>query len=125
MNRIIIVFIAVFFISINLKAQSKEYVTLDPLAKKYFTPSEIDTMSQEFIKVQNYIVRYSYSIHRRWDKKNDSIVVFSRDTIDIRPFLISRLQSKPTLIYNVFPGLVIELDSKDAVLSHIKEIYSK
>lgn len=123
MNKLIVL-ISLLLFSISSKSQSYEKVTLDPLAATYFSQTQIDTMSQEFVKVQNYLVRYSWHLYRRWDKHRDTIVQFNRDTIDIRPFLKSRPDKKNLLIYDVYPGLVVELDSKESVLFRIKEIYS-
>jgi hypothetical protein len=111
----------IFVFSFSVNAQTLQ---LDPLAKSYFTQNQIDTMSQKFIKFQNYIVRYSWTIYKRWDKDHDTIVSFNRDTIDIRPYLISRNEFSPTYIYDVYPGLVIVLDSKEAVRYKYIEIYS-
>jgi len=97
-------------------------VTIDPLAAEYFTKSQIDSMSQNFIKAQNYIVRYSWNIYGRWDKERTQPVIFNRDTVDIRPFLKSRKQNKPKRIYEAYPGLLIELDSKNSVEYHVKRI---
>lgn len=55
----------------------------------------------------------------------DTTVVFNRDTIDIRPFLKSRKENIPTFIYDVYPGYVIELDSKSAIREKILQIYSE
>lgn len=99
-------------------------VVLDPLTAGYFTPKQIDTMSQEFIKAQNYFVRYSWNIYGRWDKKKDSIIVFNRDTVDIRIFLKARKPDRPVYIYDAYPGLMIELDSKNSVDFHLKQILS-
>lgn len=108
------------FISTNAQK-----IELDNIAHKYFTQLQMDTMSQPFIKTQNYIVRYSWNIYRRWDKRQDSIVKFNRDTIDIRPFLVQRNESKPTYIYDVYPGLVVVLDSKEALRRRIMQIYTE
>jgi hypothetical protein len=123
MNRLIVI-ISLLLFSLGSKSQSTGNVKLDPLAVSYFSQTQIDTMSQEFIKVQNYLIRYSWHIYSRWDKHRDTIVKFNRDTIDIRPFLESRLDKKNLLIYDVYPGLVVQLDSKESVLFRIKEIYS-
>lgn len=120
--KILIIALCFFAFSYISKSQ---IVQLDPLAKSYFTQSQVDTMSQNFIKVQNYLVRYSWIIYKQWDKVHDTIVPFSRDTIDIRPFLVSRKETIPAYIYDVYPGLVIVLDSREAVRSKILEIYSE
>ena len=116
---ILICFCALAFSS---KAQN---IKLDSLVKQYFTQAQMDTMSQSFIKVQNYLIRYSWNIYHRWDKNQDTIANFKRDSIDIRPFLIQRKESKPTYIYDVYPGLVIVLDSKEAIRYRITQIYSE
>jgi hypothetical protein len=118
----IIVLICFFAIAFSSEAQTTK---LDSLAKQYFTQAQIDTMSQAFIKCQNYIIRYSWNIYHRWDKNQDTIVNFNRDTIDIRPFLTQRKESKPTYIYDVYPGLVLVLDSKEAIRYRIIQIYSE
>jgi hypothetical protein len=116
---ILVAFCAIIFGS---KAQT---VQLDSLARSYFTQRQIDTMSQAFIKSQNYIIRKSWNIYRRCDKSRDTIVTYNRDTIDIRPYLTQRKESDETYIYNVYHGLVIVLDSKDAIKYEITEIYSE
>ncbi len=118
----IILLICFCAIAFNSKSQD---VKLDKLARTYFTQSEIDNMAQAFIKSQNYIIRYSWMIYRRWDKRHDTIVNFNRDTIDIRPFLKERLDNKPTYIYDAYPGLVIVLDSKDAIKKRIAQFYAE
>jgi hypothetical protein len=116
---LLICFIAISHLS---KAQT---VSLDTLARQYFTQAQIDTMSQSFIKSQNYIIRYSWNIYHRWDKRQDTIVNFNRDTIDIRPFLTQRLENKPAYIYDAYPGLVLVLDSKEAIRYRIIQIYAE
>jgi len=116
--------ILICFCTIAFTSKSQN-IRLDNLARTYFTQSQIDTMSQSFIKSQNYIIRYSWMIYRRWDKRHDTIVNFNRDTIDIRAFLKQRMESKPTYIYDVYPGLVIVLDSKEAMRKRIAEIYTE
>lgn len=118
----IILLICFIVISYFVKSQN---IKLDSLAKQYFSQAQIDTMSQSFIKAQNYIIRYSWNIYHRWDKRQDTIVNFNRDTIDIRPFLTLRKESNPTYIYDVYPGLVIVLDSKEAIRYRIIQIYSE
>ena len=81
-------------------------------------------MSQQFIKAQNYLVRYSWNIYGRWDKGKDTVIAFNRDTIDIRHFLKARKQDKYSRIYDAYPGLVIELDSKNTVDIHVRHILS-
>lgn len=116
-------FIFIFFLlSVVINSFGQSHTKLDPLAAKYFTKSQIDTMSQNYIKVQNYIVRYSWNIYGRYDKERKQIIAFSRDTIDIRPFLKARKKDKPKRIYDVYPGLLIELDSQNSVEFHIKKI---
>ena len=121
MKKIVVL---ICFVAIALSSDAQT-IKLDSLAKQYFTQSQIDTMSQAFIKSQNYIIRYSWNICHRWDKKQDTIVNFNRDTIDIRPFLTQRKESNPTYIYDVYPGLVIVLDSKEAIRYRIIQIYSE
>lgn len=113
---IIFLFFTVYF------SFSQAKVALDPLAAEYFTSAQIDTMSHTFIKVQNYIVRYSWNLYGRWDKNRTETVEFNRDTVDIRPFLKVRKQDKPKRIYDAYPGLVLELDSKNSVDFHVKRI---
>lgn len=121
MKKIVVL---ICFVAIALSSDAQT-IKLDSLAKQYFTQSQIDTMSQAFIKSQNYIIRYSWNIYHRWDKRQDTIVTFNRDTIDIRPFLTQRKESNPTYIYDVYPGLVIVLDSKEAIRYRIIQIYSE
>ena len=110
------------FIALSGNAQK---MALDPIAAGYFSKEQIDTMSNKFILVQNYMVRYSWNIQYRWDKHQDSVVVFSRDTIDIRPHLTGRDEEKPIYIYDIWPGLVLVLDSKEAIRQRINQIYSE
>ena len=112
------------FVALVFTAKSQN-VRLDNLARTYFTQSQIDTMSQPFIKTQNYIIRYSWMIYRRMDKRHDTIVNFNRDTIDIRPFLTQRKENQPTYLYNVYPGLVVVLDSKEALRKRIVQFYTE
>lgn len=121
-SKLIISLIILFFSVSFSKAQQ---VTLDKAAAFYFTQAQTDTMSQAFIKSQNYIVRYSWNIYRRWDKFHDTIVTFNRDTVDIRPYLKERKKNKPTYIYNAYPGLVIVLDSREAVNKRISRYYTE
>ena len=116
--------ILICFLAITFSSLAQE-VKLDKLAKEYFTQSQIDTMSQSFIKSQNYIVRYSWMIYRRWDKFHDTIVSFNRDTIDIRPFLKQRKENKSAYIYDAYPGFVVVLDSKDAMKKRINRFYTE
>jgi len=116
--------ILICFCAFTISSEAQN-IKLDNLAKKYFTQSQIDTMSQPFIRTQNYIIRYSWNIYRRWDKFHDTIVSFNRDTIDIRPFLIQRKEKTPTYIYDVYPGLVVVLDSKEALRSRIIQFYTE
>jgi len=118
------IFILICFFAFSYSLEAQE-VKLDKLAKDYFTQSQIDTMSQAFIKSQNYIIRYSWMIYRRWDKFHDTIVAFNRDTIDIRPFLKQRKENKAAYIYDVYPGLVVVLDSKDAMKKRIARFYTE
>ena len=121
MKKIIVVILLLFFVKITYS----QTLQLDSLAYQYFSKEQIDTMSNKFITCQNYIIKYSWNIYRRWDKSRDSVVVFNRDTIDIRPFLKARKENKPTYIYDVYPGLVIEMESKSAIRDKIQQIYSK
>lgn len=113
----------IFFTVYGFLAYTQK-VILDPLATGYFTQSQIDTMSQGFIKVQNYMIRYSWNIYGRWDKGKDTVIVFNRDTIDIRPFLKARKQDKPTHIYDAYPSLMIELGSKNSIDFYVRRILS-
>ncbi|HBX50869.1 MAG: hypothetical protein A2275_01095 [Bacteroidetes bacterium RIFOXYA12_FULL_35_11] len=113
----------IFFTVSGFLAYTQKEV-LDPLATEYFSQSQIDTMSQQFIKAQNYLVRYSWNIYGRWDKGKDTVIAFNRDTIDIRHFLKARKQDKYSRIYDAYPGLVIELDSKNTVDIHVRHILS-
>lgn len=85
--------VLILFFTFN-KVNSQE-IQLDSLAYRYFSQEQIDTMSSKFILVQNYLIKYSWNIYRRWDKQRDTIVEFNRDTIDIRPFLNARKEDKP------------------------------
>ena len=118
------ILILICFCTIAFSSEAQK-IKLDTLAQKYFTQIQIDTMSQPFIRTQNYIIRYSWNIYRRFDKLHDTIVSFSRDTIDIRPFLTQRKENKPTYIYDVYPGLVVVLDSKEALRKRIIQFYTE
>lgn len=98
---------------------------LNPYSTEYFAQSQIDTMSQKFIKAQNYIALNSWDIINRNNKYNDDDVVYKRDTVDVRPYLVERKENSPKFIYNVYSEKVIALKSKDEVKRKLTEIYSE
>ncbi|OFX28436.1 MAG: hypothetical protein A2033_00700 [Bacteroidetes bacterium GWA2_31_9] len=117
--------VMVLILCFTFNKVNSQDIQLDSLAYRYFSQEQIDTMSSKFILVQNYLIKYSWNIYRRWDKQRDTIVEFNRDTVDIRPYLNARKENKPSYIYNAYPGLVIELDSKSAIRNKILQIYSE
>lgn len=120
-----LIFVSCILCILSINCFSQQALKLDTLAYKYFTNRQIDTMSMNFIKVQNYIIRYSWAIYHQWDKNHDTIVQFNRDTVNILPYLSQRNNDSPYYIYGAYPGLVIVLDSKSTVKSRICRIYSE
>ncbi|MBU0489332.1 MAG: hypothetical protein KKA07_00345 [Bacteroidetes bacterium] len=116
--------IALLFVVVLCSATKAQVApSLNSVSAGYFTKTQIDTMSDSFIRVQNYMAQNSYEIFRRWDKSLDSAVVFSRDTVDIRPFLTARKDNYRTWLYDVYPDLVVVLHSKAEVIAAIRDIY--
>lgn len=98
---------------------------INPYSTEYFTQSQVDTMSQKFIKAQNYIALNSWDIINRNYKYNNEDVVYKRDTVDIRPYLVERKENSPKFIYNVYSEKVIVLKSKEEVKRNLTKIYSE
>ena len=96
---------------------------LNPKLHKYFTDNEKDTMSQEFIKVQNYLINDSWNIYYRGDKSMSHINI-NKDTIDIRKFMVARKEYKSVFV-NAYNEYVIEFFSKDIVKDKIYYILKK
>ena len=93
---------------------------LNSISQQYFTQSQVDTMSQEFIKVQNYIAMNSWEIYLQGDKTLTPAGI-NKDTIDIRPFLVARKENKSVFV-NVYEDYMIGFYSKDVVKDRIKYI---
>ena len=104
---------------------SQSPLKLSPAAAEYFTQEQINGMSQAYIEAMNYVVKYSWDIQKRVDKKMDTRVKFDRDTVDIRPFLKARKENQKVWINDVYPGLVIILNSKAEIRERIKDIFNK
>ena len=113
------IFLIILFLSLSGFSQKQ---TLNKYSTEYFTQSQIDTMGQKFIKAQNYIALYSWDIWEATDKHHNNIIEYQRDSIDIRPFLVERLESKSKYIYGVYPNMAIVLKSKYEVIRRLTEI---
>ena len=100
------------FLSVLSISGFSQNQTLNKYSEEYFSQSQIDTMGQKFIKAQNYIVLDSWDIWGTTDKHHNNVIEYQRDTIDIRPYLVERLDSKGKHIYGIYPDLVIVLKSK-------------
>ena len=95
---------------------------LNDISKQYFTQIQIDTMSQNFIAVQNYIAINSWEIYLQGDKTLTPVGI-NKDTIDIRKFLVARKEYKSVFVNNVYEDYMIEFYSKDVVKDRIIYIY--
>ena len=115
--RKLITLILLLFISYGYSQTTEK---LNSISQQYFTQSQVDTMSQDFIKVQNYIAKNSWEIYVRGDKSLTPAGV-QKDTIDIRPFLVARKEYKSVFV-NVYEDYMIEFYSKDVVADRIKYI---
>lgn len=122
MSKIYVGLLLIFFSGVSF---SQSQPTLNNAAKEYFTQEQINSMSQTYVEAMNYVVKYSWDIHRRFDKRNDTIVNFNRDTVDIRPFLKARNADNRVWINDVYPGLVVVLHSKAEIRERLKDIYNK
>lgn len=122
MNKI---YMILFLFLITGESYCQTPSALNKTATEYFTQKQIDGMSPSYIEAMNYIVKYSWDIQKRVDKKFDTTVKFNRDTVDIRPFLKARKENQKVWINDVYPGLVIVLHSKAEIRERIKDIYNK
>ncbi|MCK9613416.1 MAG: hypothetical protein PHR81_06740 [Bacteroidales bacterium] len=105
--------------STNLYAQSN--TTINPIAKKYFTARQADSLSKSEIRAVNYMFTSSYivdtttSVYKKWIKENGDI-----DIVLLKP---QRKKSERTFYRNEkYPGFVIEFLSRDEVEAKINSI---
>ena len=83
---------------------------LNPYSSEYFTELQVDTMIQKFIKAQNYIALHSWDIINKENKYSNNDLVYNRDSVDIRPYLLERKETSKKFIYNAYLGKVIVLN---------------